>query len=381
MKFKLKQYDKTLLHFEYIDNGIGGQYCKILSINEAKRNLLPHGLDPTDDGIMTWLKRHILPKNRAYSDTILAKNGLSHQDTIGIIQVCKGLSVTDCYWVVAENSEDLFCDYNLYDNDFDKVLSVIAYTGYGSVRAKGFTSSPEFTTNGMLKKAWRRRDNSVYLYKGGTSGAANTGKEPYSEFYAAQIAEKMGIPHIDYGLSMWKRNLCSTCEIFTSKEISYVQIYDFVKSKPLQEVAEYLRSLGDDFYDAFVDMIVFDAVICNTDRHYGNFGLLVANETNEIVGFAPLFDHGLSLFNYAMDDEMERLDVYAETRISSYNVPFVELAKAFITEKQKVRLRHLIGFQFTKHSRYNLKAKRLRRIEQFIQKRVIELLELDVNGR
>ena len=31
------------------------------------------------------------------------------------------------------------------------------------------------------------------LYKGGTSGFANTGKEPYSEFYAAQVAQAMGI--------------------------------------------------------------------------------------------------------------------------------------------------------------------------------------------
>ncbi|MEA3228215.1 MAG: hypothetical protein U9P38_03990 [Campylobacterota bacterium] len=29
-------------------------------------------------------------------------------------------------------------------------------TGYASVRQKGFISSPEFTTNGVLAKAWRR---------------------------------------------------------------------------------------------------------------------------------------------------------------------------------------------------------------------------------
>ena len=35
--------------------------------------------------------------------------------------------------------------------------------------------------------------DSIYLYKGGTEGAANTGNEPYSEYYACQIADKMGI--------------------------------------------------------------------------------------------------------------------------------------------------------------------------------------------
>ena len=79
--------------------------------------------------------------------------GLSHANTIGIINLCKGLSLTDCYWIVEEDFTDLFAEYNLYEIPFEKMLSLVAYTGYGSVKAQGF-SSPEFTTNGMLKKAW-----------------------------------------------------------------------------------------------------------------------------------------------------------------------------------------------------------------------------------
>ena len=56
--------------------------------------------------------------------------------------------------------------------------------------AAAFTTSSEPTTNGMLPKGWRfiGGGDGIYLYKGGTSGAANTGNEPYSEFYASQIA-------------------------------------------------------------------------------------------------------------------------------------------------------------------------------------------------
>ena len=32
----------------------------------------------------------------------------------------------------------------------------------------------------------------------------------------------------------------------------------------------------------FSDIFFFDALIFNTDRHLGNFGFLVDNETNEI---------------------------------------------------------------------------------------------------
>ena len=41
-------------------------------------------------------------------------------------------------------------------------------------------------------------------------------------------------------------------------------------------------------------MLVFDAVILNEDRHFGNFGLLVDSHTNKIIAPAPIFDNGLS---------------------------------------------------------------------------------------
>lgn len=68
---------------------------------------------------------------------------------------------------------------------------MVAYTGYGS-SDKAFTTSPELTTDGMLPKAWRSVNGGIYLYKGGSSGAANAGNEPYAEYYAAQIAEGNG---------------------------------------------------------------------------------------------------------------------------------------------------------------------------------------------
>lgn len=90
---------------------------------------------------------------------------LADNDLIGIINICKGLSLNDSYWVVEDGFDGKFDDYNLYDHEFLKALSLIAYTGYGSVKAKGFTSSPEFTTNGMLRKGWRKIKDKIYLYK------------------------------------------------------------------------------------------------------------------------------------------------------------------------------------------------------------------------
>ena len=234
----------------------------------------------TDEGLMSWLRGRIAPRKREFVDALLARNGLSHGDTRGILQISRGLSLNDCYWVTEDGFDGLFADYNLYEHEFVKGLSLIAYTGHGPSRGKGFSSSPEFTTSGMLRKGWRRLGGRVLLYKGATIGAANSGNEPYSEFLAAQVAERMEIPHVAYGLSMWKRCLCSTCELFCDLDHSYVPIYRFLDKCTLRTVAEYLKGLGEDYYTAFTDMLVFDALICNEDRPFANFGLMVDSRTN-----------------------------------------------------------------------------------------------------
>ena len=65
------------------------------------------------------------------------------------------------------------------------MLALIAFTGYGPYIKSAFMSSPELTTNGMLAKCWRRIDGKIYLYKAETNGFANSGLEPYSEYYAS----------------------------------------------------------------------------------------------------------------------------------------------------------------------------------------------------
>ena len=40
-------------------------------------------------------------------------------------------------------------------------------------------------------------------------------------------------------------------------------------------------------------MLIADAVILNQDRHLGNFGFIVENDTGKIVATAPLYDHNI----------------------------------------------------------------------------------------
>ena len=332
----------------------------------------------TPEGLGRWLRRRTIPKNRAYVHNLLAKCGLNLNRPLSIINICKGLSLNDCYWVVQEDNGDVFENVNLYDNPFSNVLAELAFTGYGSSLRSSLFSSPEFTTNGMLRKCWRRIGGKVYLYKGGTEGASNTGFEPYSEFYAAQIAAAMGVRAIPYGLSCWKSVLCSTCELFTSKEYSYIPVGHLVTKGGMDAVKAYYESLGAEFMAALHEMLVFDAVICNVDCHFGNFGVMVDNRTNTVVSPAPLFDHGNSLFNFAGIDAWSSdaaLEDYIETLTPSVYDDFLGTASAVLTPELREKLRHLLTFRFKKHSRYNLPEKRLRMIEKQVQKRARVLLD------
>lgn len=374
MIYELRQYDKTLLKFEYVEKSLSRE-CHILEVDKTNSFLLPIGLELTEEGLFSWLKSRIIPKNREFVDQLLSKMGLSHNDVFGIVKICKGLSLNDSYWMVEEDFVGKFKDYNLYDNEFSKTLALIAYTGYGSTQVSGFTSTPEFTTSGMLPKCWRRINNKIYLYKAGTSGMANTGMEPYSEFYAYQIAKTMGLDCVEYKLAKWKKNVCSVCELFTNIDVSYVPMHRFIKKNNLRETASFLKEMGEEFYNSFVDMLVFDALIYNTDRHYGNFGLLVDNKTNKPIKFAPLFDHGLSLFNYAMENDLDNIEEYTKTRTSAFGFDFLVIAKEFITERQKAMLRKLINFKFERHKAYNWNQKRKKIIEKHLQNRIMQLLD------
>ena len=376
MNYTIKHRNMPVLKFELKEN-IANPAVHILWTTEHTA-FLPLDMSVSDEGLSHWLRSRTIPKNRAFVNNFLSKCGLSINRPMDIISVSKGLSLNDVYWVVEENFDGSFEKYNLFENRFSNILALIAFTGYGSSIRSSLLSSPEFTTTGMLPKCWRRISGRVYLYKGGTSGASNTGFEPYSEFYASEIAKAMGVNAIEYRLNKWKGVLCSSCEIFTGLNYAYVPAGKIVKTGGMQAVIEFYKSLGPEFTDALNEMLVFDALICNTDRHLGNFGLLVDNATNRIVKPAPLFDHGNSLFNFAGWDDLaseEALDRYISTLRPQIYDDFIVAAKAVMTDRNREQLRHLLTYRLKKNPRYNLPENRYRLIAEQIKKRARLLLE------
>lgn len=374
--YSLRIYDTELIRFSMEKRGLAGLVAEILSVNDEYEHLMPLDMERTGEGIIKWLERRVIPKNRTFVDEILKTLGLSHNDTKGIIDVCKGLSLNDSYWVVPDNFDGKFAQYNLYENRFSEMLALVAYTGAGQSK-QAFTTSPELTTSGMLPKAWRFvEDDGIYLYKGGTSGASNAGREPYMEYYASQIAETMQLNTVHYELENWKGITASKCALFTDINTSFIPIGRIVKSGGIQKCLDYYDQMGKEFSEQIRSMLVFDALIYNEDRHFGNFGVLRDNHSGKIISPAPIFDNGLSLFCYAGRDDLRDLDAYAKTRSNPYNISYEEVCAEVMGAKQKEQLRRMIGFKFKRHPSLNLPDEHLSAIEKVLEGRVRKLLAI-----
>lgn len=121
-------------------------------------------------------------------------------------------------------------------------------------------------------------------------------------------------------------------------------------------------------------MFVFDAVIYNEDRHFGNFGLLRDNHTGKLIASAPIFDNGLSLFAHSMPSDWQDMPTYAATRSNPYGISYDALCRKVMGAEQRKQLRRLIGFRFTRHPTINWPEERLLATEQQLARRVEALL-------
>ena len=378
--YYLKLFDKTLLTFDMDFD----MELKITNINQIENNkeIFPIILQKeiNEQTIEKFITSRIIPKNRAFVKNILESAGLNMSNKKGIIDISKGLSLIDSYWIVQDDNLK-FADYNLFDNDFSEILSLVAFTGYSS-KIEQLISSPELTTNGALKKCWRRIENQVYLYKGGNQEDeyVNIGNEPYNEFYASQVAKEMELDCIEYRLDKWKGSIASICKLFTSKEKSYVQIGDLMKKSSIVEAYEICKKYGQE--RKFADMILFDSIIINEDRHFGNFGLLRDNKTGKFVDFAPIFDNGASLMYFENKQALKDKNEYEKIKnsnnfiMSYYGVEFDRLVATYCYKEQIEKLKKLLTFKFQKHEKYNLSDTALEILSKMIQDRARHFIEV-----
>ncbi len=315
------------------------------------------GFPPLFTSIAAWLDSRNYAKHKEHLKQWIKEWQLDNIQ--GFIDMTHALSLNDSLWVRPADSDLTWERMNLYDNEFTDVVSKTAF----EKRLKGLklsTTSPEFTSEGSFEKCWVREDDSVYLYKKSSSGFANAGKEAYSEYYATQYSSAICRSYVGYDLVKFKGSLVSRCKMFTSENEGFVPIYKYLDGNEkyeFEDIDKFLEPYG--FSEDFRDMIVLDAVIMNPDRHFGNFGFIVDNETFKPLGFAPVFDHNMSMLARAMASDMQEIDSpYIQEMGHKIGNDFIPPAVYFATDRVKEILWKLKDEPLKLHEKYNLEPER-----------------------
>lgn len=376
MQYILKNKDIDVLEFK-IDNSfktLKGQEIieqNIMIVKVLNHALLPFNSAKNFDGqtLRKWIEKRKIPTHRKYAKRILASAGIDEKDLVSYIDISLGLSLNDSFWIVPADKDYKWKDFNLYQNDFNQALELTAF-GITSPNLSKINTSPEFTTNGALPKCWHRENNQICLYKG-TSKMNDGADEPYTEFYMAQVADIMGFEYVSYHLTEFYGNIVSTCPIFTSENDGYLPMYfclnEIERKYTGVELVNAVYSLYDN--DKFDDLMVFDALICNTDRHLGNFGMIIDNDTNELKHPAPIFDNGLSMMTYIGFNELDHMKNEISNITGYFRFKFDEQLSLFVQLRHIPNLEKLSQFEFKKHSEFNLSDEWLEPIQACIQDR------------
>ena len=106
-------------------------------------------------------------------------------------------------------------------------------------------------------------------------------------------------------------------------------------------------------------MCILDALILNTDRHYGNFGMLADNESMKLVGAAPVFDNNRSLCFDLDSDQLKNPEWYIKRCRPAFGADFISTARGVMTDEIRNDLINMKGFRLKQHESIRADQQRL----------------------
>ena len=121
-------------------------------------------------------------------------------------------------------------------------------------------------------------------------------------------------------------------------------------------------------------MCILDALILNTDRHLGNFGVLVENDTQRVLSMAPVYDNNRSLLFDLDTDQLQNIRWCTEKCSPRIGTDFITTARGMMTDEIRALLYPLREFCFTPHPRIQVEEERLSRLSKIIRTQVERIL-------
>ena len=247
-----------------------------------------------------WCSSRVLTLDRRFAKEILnsigAKQAATDRDRAAIAISYHGLSLTDVYWIKFSRENVSFADLSLFRHSLSGAFADVSLNGrsltvQNAELLKPNDAAGDIGTQGVAPKAWIRENGTFYLLKNGDE------RDVKAELLASKIARCFQAESVAYEPSTFEGKPVSRSRIITSEDASLVS---------MEAVDVYCVNHGLD-RDAFVlkkdafayhMMNLIDYLVGNTDRHWGNWGFLVSNDTNKLEKLYPLMDFNKSFLAY-----------------------------------------------------------------------------------
>ncbi|MBO4394877.1 MAG: hypothetical protein J5819_00840 [Eubacterium sp.] len=246
-----------------------------------------------------WCATRLINIDRAYIKEILNSIGASQlttdRDRAEIAMSYHALSLIDLYWV-RETGEDIsFADINLYDHSLTNAFTDLSLRGKQMTVENRHLIANNLNTPGMFPKAWIRRGDTFYLLKDGNEEAVDR------ELIASRIAGCFDVPQVRYTEDCFEDTKVTRSEIFTSKKYSIATMEAFQIYSVNHEI-NWLEDVLKKDAHGFYTMNIIDYLVGNTDRHWGNWGWLIDNESGERIRLHDLMDFNQAFRSYDTTD-------------------------------------------------------------------------------
>lgn len=346
-EYYLMHKDIPVCLMDISDDGI----IKNVRKNKSAEEHIPLGGQMNDMKFHDWWRDRAIPKTRHGAKTALQK--LGYASTSSALVNNLALSLSDCYWIQPRGENLTWKEVNLFTNNFVDTFGELTINSEHVIDLRNKTRFNCASSQGELQKKWCiANDGRRYMIKG---NYGQSYQQSLNEIFASKLHEQQGFEYYTpYYLTKLQlendmEGMGCLCYDFCGEEIESISAWELlqtVKLKqnesyyyPLKQVCLGLGMEENEFTDFMDYQIMTDYLITNTDRHMNNIAIMRNPDTLKLLGFAPIYDSGNSMFYNVSFENLNRVRidsinthsfVQKECRLLQYvqNRKLVDLDKA-----------------------------------------------------
>ena len=303
-RFTLYNNDVAVAWFEL-------NYGTIVSFKAMLPDLLPMQLrNASADTFTLWLQNRSIDLN-TFQHRQLASELLGTRDKTAIAIITHMFSVTDTFTCFAEGefqTREKLCNPES-QNDISSFILVSSDTSLD--RAARVT--PNASTDGSFTKTWRFENGQWWLYK------LQSEEATCSEVEINKALRACGWDAAEYRYVKESKTRVKSLNYVHEGE--FFEPYDSFRysfkdrSDDDRVIFNNLSSLGTAFEDAWIRILLADALFMNTDRHMRNFGVIRSAKTGCVLRMAPNYDNNQA---YTANPGMSYSDAMLKEFVKEY---------------------------------------------------------------